>query len=311
MNVYDRVTATIVAAIESGAANPDGFQMPWHRKGGVDQGVPYNATTGRAYTGGNTLMLWAGQQAAGYATPRWATFKQWQAVGAQVRKGEKSTLGMFFKRWEPKDGDQGDDDQGEGGRFVRLIARAFFLFNADQVDGAPALPTPEPTPDLTTRHAAADAVIAASGARVSYHGVRAFFRSSTDEIVMPEPWRFIDTKTQTATEGFYSTMLHELTHWTGHKARLDRDSVNGKNRDRAGYAFEELVAELGAAFACARLGISNEPRLDHAQYVASWLQVLKNDRRAIVSAASQAQKACDYLLNRIAAPAAEPLPLAA
>lgn len=313
MNVYDRVTDTIAAAIERGAADPKGWRMPWHRKGGVSAGMPYNATTGRAYTGGNTLTLWCAQDALGYSSPRWATFKQWQGVGAQVRKGEKATLGMFFKRWEPKDGDSDDTagDDGETRKRGGLLARAFFVFNAAQVDGDEGAKPFEPSPDLTAAHAAADAVIAASGARITHAGVSAYYRPATDEVVMPERWRFLNTDSGDATQRYYSVMMHELTHWTGHTSRLDRETLNKYSQSRSNRAFEELVAELGAAFACARLGIDNEPRADHANYMASWLTCLQDDRKAIVSAASQAQKACDYLLNRLAAPVVEPLPLAA
>lgn len=300
--IYDTITTRIVTAIEAGA---DKWIMPWHRQG-AGNSMPVNASTGNGYQGANVLVLWSEQQAHGYTGATWATYKQWQALGAQVRKGERGTACIKWKEIEDKRR-TADADQ-EGARRT-LIGLGFSLFNADQVDGwSAAVPQPDMT-DKVQRLAHADQVIAASGAKISHAGARAFYRHSTDEVVLPETWRFIDTKTSSATEGYYGTLLHELTHWTSHKSRCDRQL--GKRFGDEAYAAEELVAELGAAFLCARLGIENEPRPDHASYLASWLKVLKNDNRAIFTAASQAQKACDFLLNRLPAPVAEPLPMAA
>lgn len=289
-SVYETVTANIVAAIESGAGE---FQMPWHRATTAD-GLPVNALTGAEYRGSNILSLWVAGMAKGYASNRWATYKQWAQLGAQVRKGEKSATGIFFQMIERKGATQPDTDKASKAGMVPF-ARAFHLFNAEQVDGYTV--DASPRADITETLAGVDAAIAQTGARITHAGSRAFYRPSTDEIYMPERAAFTGTDTSTATESYYSTLLHELTHWTGHDARLARNFAKSNRFADEAYAGEELVAELGAAFLCARLGITNTPRADHARYLASWLKVLKGDAKAIVRAASDAQKAADYIMS--------------
>lgn len=281
-NVYEAITANIITALEAGVA---GAKLPWHVANTANR-IPVNAVTGKEYSGSNILNLWLTAQANGYSSCRWATFKQWADVGATVRKGEKGTVCIYYTTLE-KERDNGTVDRIP-------LARAFWLFNAAQVEGDVNAPAPAPTADLTARIAAADAAVAATGAVIVEGGDRAFYRVSTDEIHIPARAAFTGTQTQTATEGYYATLLHELAHWTGHKRRLDRKLGSGFGTE--GYACEELVAELGAAFLCARLGVSNEPRADHAQYLASWLKALKNDNRAIIRAASAAGAAADYVL---------------
>jgi antirestriction protein ArdC len=289
-NVQESITASIVAAIEKGAGE---FIMPWHRKG-ISTGMPHNPISKTTYSGANVLALWMGQELNGYSTNQWATYKQWQAKGAQVRKGEKSTLGVYWNSTDKKV--QGDD--GEENVKRTMFASAFYLFNADQVDGYQA-ESVSVTPDLTERLANAEMAIANTGAIIRHGGARAYYDRMADSVTMPDRWRFMNSETGTATQAYYSTLLHELTHWTGAKARLDR--TKGKRFGDECYAFEELVAELGAAFLCAHLGIENEPRLDHAQYIENWLQVLKNDKQAIFSAASLANKAMQYIITSDAA----------
>ena len=289
-SVYETVTANILAAIESGAGE---FQMPWHRATTAD-GLPVNALTGAEYRGSNILSLWVAGMAKGYASNRWATYKQWAELGAQVRKGEKSATGIFFQMIERKGATQPDTNKARKAGMVPF-ARAFHLFNAEQVDGYTVAASPRA--DITETLAGVDAAIAQTGARITHAGSRAFYRPSTDEIYMPERAAFTGTDTSTATESYYSTLLHELTHWTGHDARLARNFAKSNRFADEAYAGEELVAELGAAFLCARLGITNTPRADHARYLASWLKVLKGDAKAIVRAASDAQKAADYIIS--------------
>lgn len=297
-NVYETVTANIITAIEQGAGE---FRMPWHRASTAD-GIPCNASTGAAYKGSNVLTLWAASLGKGYGSNRWATFKQWQSIGAQVRKGEKATTGIYFNMFER-------ENEQTGKAEAIPFARPFFLFNAEQVDGY-TVPDTAPRQDLTETLRNVDDVIAATGARITHGGSRAFYRPSTDEIYLPPRDAFIGTETSTATEAYYSTTLHELAHWTGHASRLARDFTRSKRFGDEAYAGEELVAELGAAFLCAQLGITNAPRVDHAQYIAHWLEVLKADNRAIVRAASDAQKAADFILSTHKANA-EPLAAAA
>jgi len=284
MNVYETITANIITAIEQGAGE---FRMPWHRASTAD-GIPCNAVTGAQYQGSNILTLWVTAQAKNFNSNKWATFKQWQSIGAQVRKGEKSATGIYFNMFERE-----NEETGESKAIP--FARPFHLFNAAQVDGYDSGPV-APRQDLTETIRNADDVIAATSAKITHSGNRAFYRPSTDEIYMPPRNVFIGTDSSTATEAYYSTTLHELTHWTGHTSRLARDFTRSKRFGDEAYAGEELVAELGAAFLCATLGITNEPRADHAQYLAHWLKVLKADSRAIVRAASDAQKAVNFIL---------------
>ena len=230
------------------------------------------------------MSLWATAEANGFATGIWGTYRQWKEKGAQVRKGEKSTPVIFYKEYDVEP--SGDDDNGK-----RHVARASRVFNASQVDGyeLPELPHIEPV----KRIARADHFLKATRATILHGGERAYYRPSTDEIRIPDEGRFIETASRTRTEGYYSVILHELTHWSGAPTRCDRQLRNRFGDDA--YAMEELVAELGAAFLCAELSITAETRLDHAQYIATWLDVLKADNKAIFAAAAKANEAVSYL----------------
>jgi antirestriction protein ArdC len=282
--VYALVTAEIIRAIEAGIA--DQYQMPWHRN--ASQGFPMNAFTGRHYHGLNTLALWAACQLKGYPTSWWATYRQWNEIGAHVRRGEKASPVLFYKEIQSET--EGDADVSSPDR-QRVVVRLSHVFNADQVDGwqVPGLPAIDRTDSIER----VDHFIAAVGARIQYGGDSAYYSRRTDHIQMPKRSSFIGTETSTPTESFYSVLLHEHVHWSGHPARLNRD-LSGRFGDSA-YAMEELVAELGAAFLCAELNISDVPRKDHALYVRSWLPVLKEKQAALAIASSAATKACRYL----------------
>ncbi|MBK3404251.1 DUF1738 domain-containing protein [Methylorubrum rhodesianum] len=247
------------------------LHCPWHRSGGL----PRNALTGKTYRGINTVSLWVGAKAAGYADDRWATYKQWAELGAQVRKGERSTLVVFFKEL----GDEDDERR-------RFVARASYAFNAAQVDGAPILDAEAASTEMMIP-GSFDRFVAATGARITHGGGAAFYQPSQDRIVMPNQAAF------RTTHGYASTLAHELTHWSGHANRLNRD-LSGRFRSQA-YAAEELVAELGSAFLMAELGLASEPHPTHASYIASWIQLLRDDSRAIFTAASAASRAAHYL----------------
>lgn len=285
-DLYQSITDRIVAQIEQGAAD---WRMPWHSRkhGATELTLPRNVA-GRAYRSVNVPVLWTTAAALGYESPVWGTYKQWAERGAKVRKGEKATMVVF---WKSRDiATENDDGETEAHR--QLFAKAYFVFNAAQVDGYDAEKIGKPdasSEDLSEseRIASADAFFAATGSTVRHGGNRAFYTSGGDFIQMPAFADFIDA------QSYYSTLAHEHAHWTGAKARLDRD-FSRRFGDQA-YAFEELVAELGAAYLCAILGLSNEPRPDHAAYIASWLRVLKGDKKAIFMAASKAQAAADYL----------------
>ncbi len=283
-DVHQKITDRIIAAIEAGVGQ---WQMPWSRSGSA--GVrPVNAHTGNRYKGVNVVALWAAAEFIGYGSGFWATYKQWRNLGAQVHKGEKANLIVFYKKVERE---VEDKETGKPKSETRFFARASWVFNADQVDGWQA-PKPEVrSPVEILKHA--EDFVAATGADIRHGGNRAYYRPLSDHIQMPHREFFTGTTTSTASEGYYATLLHELTHYAGHERRLNRD-MRGRFGNRA-YAMEELVAELGAAFLCADLAITNEPRPDHAAYISGWLDVLKRDKKAIFTAARKASQAADYL----------------
>jgi antirestriction protein ArdC len=264
-DVYGAITDQIIAAIEAGAEHP---QMPWHRAGGSIE-RPTNVESKNAYRGVNTVALWASAYCQQFDHGLWGTYRQWQEKGAQVRKGEKSSIIIFFSDLQPHERDtqsSGDDDRGN--RF--FFARASRVFNVAQVDGFELLAI-EPAIDRIDPYVAAEAFIASTGANITVAGERAFYNRTTDSITMPDHHRFVGTKTSTATEGWYSTLLHELTHWSGAETRCAR--IFGERFGDDAYAMEEMVAELGAAFLCGDLGITAEPRADHADYIGHWLRM--------------------------------------
>ncbi|WP_233443098.1 ArdC family protein [Bradyrhizobium brasilense] len=286
-DVHQDITSRIVQAIEAGAGT---FVLPWHQ--GASTKTPVNATTQRAYRGVNVLSLWITAQALGYRSHQWATFKQWQSSGAQVRKGEKGTPIVFYKTLEIQNPEP-EQGQGEDAHSIPF-ARASWVFNAEQVDGFAAATPERPTAPLFERLEQAEKAIAATGAAIEYGGTQAFYDRKADRIRVPDPSAFLGSPTSSPQESFYSTVLHELTHFSGAPHRLNRE--NGKRFADKPYCFEELIAELGAAFLCAELGITNEPRPDHAQYIAQYLAILKEDKRAIFQAATAATAATAYLL---------------
>ncbi|QCO02830.1 ArdC family protein [Azospirillum argentinense] len=282
-DVYTRVTNRILADLERGVRP---WMKPWdagHVAGRI--GRPLRAT-GQPYRGINTLMLWMTAMERGYASPFWLSYRQAQGLGGQVRRGEHGTLVVYagtVTRREP------DGDGEEGERDVHFL-KGYTVFNAEQVDGLPEhfhIPAPVPLEPMQ-RIAAADGFFAATRADIRTGGTRAYYAIGSDHIQMPPFESFRDAESHAATLG------HEAVHWTRHPSRLARD-LGRKRWGDEGYAAEELVAEIGSAFLCADLGITPEVREDHAAYIASWLEVLRNDTRFIVSAAAHAQRAVDFL----------------
>lgn len=284
-DIHQEITDKIVASIESGGLGE--WQRPWSK--GVLT-IPNNALTRQTYNGINIFALWVQAEIRGYASCQWGTFKQWKELGASVRKGEKATYIVFCKPLEVA----GDDDNEASDRVeMRLMSRAYPVFNADQVDGYEA-EKPEAIP-LDARLDNVREFVRNTGARIIEGGNSAHYSVESDHIRMPFLNAFTAQGNATAEENYYATLLHELTHWTGATHRLARDHF--ASREREHYAFEELVAELGSAFLCAELGIALEPRTDHAQYLSHWLQALKDDKRAIFRAANLASKAAQFLKN--------------
>jgi antirestriction protein ArdC len=277
------VTAQIIEAIEQGVGN---WRMPWHTSGRFAFS-PINVVSKKPYRGINTVCLWASAQAKGYESGEWATYQQWQDKGAQVRKGEKSTLVVFWKFANDSGESQSDSDTPASGSRL-LFTRGYSVFNAAQVNGY--TPKTDAERPMLERIDQADAFFRAIGSDLRHGGNQAYYSPSGDYVQMPPFAAFRESIS------YYSVLAHEHTHWTASAARCNREL--GKRFGDNAYAAEELIAELGAAFTCAHLGLSTEPREDHAQYLQSWLRVLKADKRAIFTAASKAQQATDWMIQR-------------
>jgi antirestriction protein ArdC len=283
LDVYSRVTNKIVADLERGNLT---WLQPWqagHQAGPVSRPL---RTGGKAYRGVNVLMLWAAAMERGYSNPLWMTYKQAAELGGQVRKGEKGSLVVYADKFTK----EGTDDKGAAVEIEIPFMKGYTVFNAEQVDGLPGhfYATVPPLNTAINRLETVERFFANTKITIEHGGNRAFYSPTPDLVQMPEIQTFRDG------ESYYSTLSHECCHATRHEKRLNRD-LGLKRFGDAGYAMEELVAEIGAAFLCADLGITPETREDHAAYVQSWLTVLKNDKRAIFTAASHAQKAADYL----------------
>lgn len=284
-DVYEQITASIVAELEKGVQP---WFKPWnaeHAAGRITRPLRAN---GVPYRGINVLMLWAVAVERGYAAPLWLTYKQAQELGGQVRKGEKGSLVVYANTITRTEADEKSGEEVE--RAIPFM-KGYTVFNAEQVDGLPAHYYAMAAPALSTleRVEAADRFFAATSADIRHGGNQAYYMQGEDRVQMPPFEAFQDQIS------YYATLAHEITHWTKHPKRLDRD-FGRKSWGDAGYAMEELVAELGAAFLAADLGLEAAPRPDHAAYIASWLKVLKEDKRAIFSAAAHAQRAVDFML---------------
>lgn len=289
-DLHRTITDQLIAAIEADPGKP---QMPW-RRSSTPLWMPENALSRNGYNGINVVNLWVAAEARGFTSPIWATYKQWTELGAQVRKGARSELVIFYKEFEVEPAPDAADDDGK-----RRVARASFVFNAAEVDGFTPPDAPEPLGPIE-RIEAADRFIRATQAVIANGGDRAYYRPSTDTIQMPDEHLFCGTDTMTRDESYYAVVLHELTHWTGADKRCDRNL--GPRFKRDAYAAEELIAEIGSAMLCAEIGITQDIRPDHAQYLANWLQILKDDPKAIFTAAAKASEAVAFL-KRLQPPA--------
>lgn len=294
-DLYQEVTDRIVMELEQGRFP---WVQPWDgRHAACAVGLPRNASTGKCYSGINILILWGAVIQRGFAVQNWLTFKQAKAIGGTVRRGERGEVVCYVDRFTPKDEQRKAAESGEEAASIPFLKR-YRVFNIAQCEGLPSdiadAPAPLPEREIIPR---AESLASATGAAIRIGGDRAFYDPLADFVQLPPQPAF------TEQINYYRTCFHELGHWTGHSSRLDRDQ-SGRFKTNS-YAREELVAELTAAFTCASIDIV--PTVRHADYLGSWLEVLKEDKRAIFRAASQASKATNFLLAFEQQQNAEPL----
>jgi antirestriction protein ArdC len=283
VDVYTRVTNQIVAELEKGVRP---WMKPWnaeHAAGRISRPLRHN---GKPYNGINILMLWASAETRGFVSPFWLTFQQAKELGGFVKKGEHGFPVVYANTFKKRE----TTDTGEEIELEIPFLREYTVFCADQCDGLPShfYQLTQAPREKMERIEGAEAFFANTKADIRVGGNRAYYAIGDDYVRMPPFECFVDA------ESHASTLSHELCHWTRHPSRLDRD-LGRKRFGDAGYAMEELVAELGSAFLCADLQITPEVREDHAAYIESWLKVLQDDKRAIFTAASHATKAVDFL----------------
>ena len=281
-SVYQLVTDRILEALEKGV-------IPWRRPWGGQQLAPKSATTGRPYRGINTWLLFIAAEMQGYESPWWVTYRQVQTLGGHVRKGERASLVTFWKEWET-------EDRATGEEIKVPVLRYFNVFNAQQCDGLGAKFTDRPDVE-TYDHSPIDACerIAAGyvgGPTVEHGGFRACYQPTLDRVLMPRPEMFPERT------GYYATLLHELTHSTGHEKRLNRQSLGTQELDA--YGREELIAEMGAALLCGVAGISPATVENSAAYLAGWCKSIRQDSQLVIQSAAAAQRAADLILGESA-----------
>jgi antirestriction protein ArdC len=291
-DLYQRITDQIVSELERGVAP---WRKPWdagHLAGRVTRPLRHN---GVPYNGINVIVLWCAAMERGFEAPHWMTFRQALELGGHVRKGETGSLVVYANAMNRN---EIDDASGEETSRAIPYLKSYTVFNVAQIEGLPEqyLAKPEPRSEAFPRIERADRFFAATKADIRHGGDRAYYAAGSDHVQMPPFECFRDA------ESYAATLAHELTHWTKHTSRLDREFGRKRWGDE-GYAMEELVAELGAAFLCADLDLTLEQRDDHAAYLSHWLTALKRDNRAIFAAAAHAQRAADFLHGLQAAPA--------
>jgi len=282
-SLYAEVTSRVIAELEAGRLP---WVQPWDSAACVCT-MPHNAATGRRYSGINVLILWAAVIQGRYSSQRWLTYRQAQTAGGNVRRGERGTVVCYADRFTPKGEQARAQDEDRDARQIAFLKR-FTVFNVDQCEGLPeALTSAADVPADVDMIPSVQALIRTSGADFRIGGGEAYYSPGADFVAVPPPAAFAERI------NWYRTALHELGHWTGHGSRLDRNQRGGFGS--ADYAREELVAEMASAFACASLSI--QPTVRHADYIGSWLAVLREDEKAIFRAASAASKAADFLLR--------------
>lgn len=283
-DIHQQVTDTIIAQLEKGT-------IPWHQPWqGKSRNryfeMPYNAVSANHYQGINIVLLWGASIEKQFDSSEWATFKQWSEQHETIRKGEKGTMIVYYDVLEK-------DEDGEAKRIPYL--KSYYVFNRCQLNGythkdPDSIPAIAP---LVQRIEVVDKFVENTQAIIEHGANGAYYRPSEDKIFMPSLESFHDTVNCSATEGYYSTLLHELIHWSGASTRLDRTKSKrfGDNQ----YAVEELVAEFGSAFLCSEHQIATAEKGDHASYIAHWLKILKDNKHCLIVAASEASKASQFL----------------
>jgi antirestriction protein ArdC len=293
-DIYTRITSQIVSQLENGVRP---WVRPWnaeHAAGRITRPLRHN---GKPYSGINVLSLWASAMAQNFAAPIWMTFRQATQLDGHIRKGAKGSLVVYADSLTRKETDDKTGDEIE--REIPFL-KGYTVFNVEQIEGLPEVYYAKvaPAQDPVARVEHAEKFFAALGATIRHGGNRAFYGIAADAIQMPPFESFQDA------DSYYATLAHECTHWTGNKCRLDRD-FGGHRFGSQAYAVEELVAELGAAFLCADLELTLEPREDHASYIATWLKVLLADNRAVFTAAAHAQRAAEFIHRKVVEAAAQ------
>jgi antirestriction protein ArdC len=283
-DIYTTITNRIVEQLEAGTRP---WLKPWnaeHMAGRITRPLRHNA---QPYSGINVIVLWMTAEMSGFISPFWLTFRQALELGGHVKKGEHGSQVVYASTFKKKETDDAGDEIEQEVPFLKT----YTVFCADQCEGLPKhyYQLAEQPKEKLEHIEAVDRFVSNTTADIRYGGNQAYYTVKEDYIRLPPFETFRDAESHAA------TLVHELTHWTRHPSRLDRETFGRKRWGDEGYAMEELVAELGSAFLCADLSITPEVRADHASYIEHWLKVLKDDKRAIFTAASHASKAADYL----------------
>ena len=278
-NLHSEITARIISHLKAGTIP---WKQSWSSYG--SGAMPRNAVSGRAYSGANVMLLWMTAQEKSYTDSKWLTYKQATELGGNVRKGEKGTTIVYVSAMEK---------QGDDGKINRIpFLKAFTVFNVAQCDNLPASAISDKITDLNpdAKVETAEDFLQSTGADIRNGEARAYYSSKLDYINLPKFESF------NSASSYYATAFHELTHWTGHETRCNRQF--GKKFGDQSYSAEELVAELGAAFVCAEFGFDNDTTEDHAAYIAHWIKFLENNERAFVHASSLASKAVEFMRGK-------------
>ena len=294
IDVYEEVTNQIIAMLEAGT-------RPWSPRWASGAASLPLRHEGTAYRGVNVLLLWSATMTHGYTNPYWMTYRQASELGGQVRKGEKGNLVVHAGSFTPKDEEAGQEGAGEGESEdrARSYLKKYVVFNVEQIDGLDMTKYPVPRVEVKNRDQRdpeLEAAFARYGVPCSEGGNSAYYNPAADSIRMPAFADFVSGN------AFYATIGHETVHSSGHRSRLNRETLYDYGKSTEIRAAEEMVAEVGAAMLCAQLGMEPTERDDHAAYIASWLTALRNDKRAIFRAATAAQAASEFILARMAAP---------